>query len=175
MRPLEFRSLLHVGAARRALRRVRQVLRRAGSTVEVVRHVVGGVAGCALVVLGLLQAPPAWRAAHADGVPGTLRITAVDCTGKGPCSRSGDFLGEDGDVVLLDVGLVGAGGDVGDTVAAFYEGDPTQVYGSGWGGTLEAGLMTGGGAAVVGLASLPVVEAVWLRRRPPTGRHARPA
>ena len=46
---------------------------------------------------------------------------------------------------LEGVDLVGAGGDEGDRVPAFYEGDASQVYGYSWRGLLEAALLAGGG------------------------------
>ena len=57
----------------------------------------------------------------------------------------GNFRSEEGYINLEGVDLVGAGGDEGDRVPAFYEGDASQVYGYSWRGLLEAALLAGGG------------------------------
>lgn len=141
--------------------------------MDVSRGVVAAGAGVVLLFLGMSQALPSWRAAHADGVSGVLTVTSVDCAGKGPCSHVGTFTSNDGQIRLAEVELVGDEGEIGQQVPAYYEGDRTRVYGQGWSGVLESVLLTGGGAAFVGGAALPLVEAILLRRRPPTGRHAR--
>ena len=104
-----------------------------------------------------------------------MTLTDVNCGGKGPCFRMGNFRSDDGHVTLVDVELVGAGGDIGDRVVAFYEGDPAQVYGGGWRGLLESALMVAAGLAVIVGGALPLLEVLVLQRRPATGRHARRA
>jgi hypothetical protein len=145
----------------------------AGSAWDCLRKVVVVVVGGVLLWFGAVQAAPAWRAAHADGVRGHVTLTDVNCGGKGPCFRTGNFRSDDGYVTLVDVELIGAGGDIGDRVVAFYEGDPTQVYGGGWRGMLESALMVAAGLAVIAGGVLPLLEVLEIRRRPPTGRHAR--
>lgn len=154
--------------------RVARTLRDgAGTAWEHLRNGAVVVFGCVVLWFGTGQAAPAWRAAHADGVSGEVILTDVNCAGKGPCSRTGNFRSDDGAVNLVDVEIVGAGGRTGDGVPAFYEGDRTQVYGGGWRGMLESTLMVAAGLAVIAGGVLPLVEVLVLRRRPPTGRHAR--
>lgn len=156
--------------------RVRSALSRfdrAGSVWASVRQVVAVLVGVVLLLLGLSQAVPTWRAANEDGVAGELTITYIDCAGKGPCSHIGTFRSNDGRITLTDVELIGDEGEIGDHVPAFFEGDRDQVYGHGWSGLMESVLMAGGGAAFVGGGAMSVMEAVALRRRPSTGRHAR--
>lgn len=132
------------------------------------------VLGCGILWFGSAQMGPAWRAAHADGVSAMLTVTHVSCGGRDGCSRLGDFRSGDGAVTLRAVDLIGADGDVGDRVYAFYEGDEHQVYARSWRGFTEAVLMvTAGAGLLVGGAVWPLLGTWLLRRSPPTGRHAR--
>jgi hypothetical protein len=131
--------------------------------------------GCVFLWLGLEQAGPAWAAAHGSGVTGQLTVTSESCGGKGGCDYSGDFRSDDGRYSFTDVGLVGASGQVGSAVPAYYEGQgdtPDTVYGQGWAGLVESGFFIGFAVLAAGEPLLRLLTVLTGRRRPPSGRHA---
>lgn len=146
--------------------------------VEVVGQVLWRVflvaLGCGLVWFGLYQAGPAWAAAHGRGVTGQVTVTSESC-GKGGCHYSGDFRSDDGRYSFTDVALVGASGQVGSAVPAYYEGQgdtPEAVYGNGWAGLVESGFFIGLAVLTAGEPLLRLLTVLTGRRRPPSGRHA---
>jgi hypothetical protein len=147
--------------------------------VAVVGQVLGRVLlvalGCGLLWFGLHQAGPAWAAAHGRGVTGQVTVTSESCGGKGGCHYSGDFRSDAGGYSFTDVELVGASGQVGSAVPAYYEGQgdtPDAVYGHGWAALVESGFFIGLAVLTAGEPLLRLLTVLTGRRRPPSGRHA---
>jgi hypothetical protein len=134
------------------------------------------ILGCFLLWFALGQVGPTWNAAHGRGVAGSFTVTSEDCGGKGPCTHYGNFRSNDGRYSFTDVELVGDSADVGRSVPALYEGQgepPDSVFAPRWTGLAENAFYL---AIALSLFLEPLgrlLEAVVLRRRPPTGRHAR--
>jgi hypothetical protein len=114
-----------------------------------------------VVVLGVVDVGPEWRAAHGGGVPGSFTVTHSDCA-KG-CMTYGDFTAADGDTridVLLNEGGDGPRREAGTVVAAHDTGDRLGVFPDG--GAQQWGFSVG----FLGLgAAYLVCWSVWLARR----------
>jgi hypothetical protein len=162
----------------RRLDGVRRSVHRISESAPVVfLYRLGGlVLGGGLIWFGGVMVGPAWAAAHGEGTPGTVTVTEIDCSGKGPCAHYGTFRSDDGEYEFSGVNLINGDAEVGERARAFYAGegeDPDEVYGPGWGGFVESGLYLGMGTSFVLFSVGGLLERPMLRRRP-GGRHARP-
>lgn len=85
---------------------------------------------------------PAWRAHQGDGIRGMVTVTQRDCSGRGGCSYTGDFVSDNGKDRRQDVGLASGFSNlaVGVRVVAFDNGDPDNVFPPGGG---EDWILTG--------------------------------
>lgn len=179
MRPMTTpESAAPVPSRRDRLHAVARVARHEWAVARAVLWFIGmAVLGVVGVYAGAVQVTPAWRAAHGQGVPGTVTITSVYCHAKGGCERHGLFRPDSSGQTQGDVELVGVTGDVGDQARVFAESDSSgggRVYGTGWRALTEAGLNLAFGLACLAVAMARAAEPHVLRRNPSTGRHARP-
>lgn len=132
--------------------------------------------GCFLLWFALGQVGPTWNAARGRGIAGSFTVTSEDCGGKGPCAHYGNFRSTDGRYSFTDVELVGDSADVGRSVPALYEGQgdpPDSVFAPRWTGLAENAFYLAIGLSLFLEPLGRLLEAFVLRRRPPTGRHAR--
>jgi hypothetical protein len=166
----------HLGADIDAHPRVAALAHRAPRMGSSLRQVLFAAFGCFILWFSLGQVGPTWNAAHGRGISGSFTVTSEDCSGKGPCHHYGNFRSTDGRHSFDDVEIVGDAADVGKAIPALYEGQgetPDSVFAPGWTGLTENTfyLAIGMGFLLEPLGRL--LGSFALRRRPPTGRHAR--
>lgn len=114
-----------------------------------------------VLIIGLVDVGPGWRAAHGKGVLGTFTVTSQDCH-KG-CMTYGDFASTDGSDTQQDIQLIEGGSSprraIGTRVAALDTNDRLGVYRLGtkdWESSL---------AWALGAAAYLVGWLAWLGRR----------
>ncbi len=149
---------------------------RSRSVATAASQVLFVALGCFLLWFALGEAGPTWNAAHGRGVAGSLTVTAEECGGRGPCHHFGDFRSTDGRYSFTDVELVGDSADLGQSVAALYEGQgerPDSVFAPGWTGLAENAFFLAVALSLFVGPALWLLEGLAVRRGPVTGRHGR--
>jgi len=122
------------------------------------------LAACAAVLYGVLELPPAIRAAAGRGTPGVFVARSVTCDGAG-CTWNGTFESATGRTLRRDVsyGDADPGMHAGSSIPALFPGGGEVVYAArGSAGWIEPALFL-----LIGV----VVIALWLYRGP--GRYLR--
>jgi hypothetical protein len=165
-----------LGAHIKAHPRVAALADRAPRMGSSLRLVLFAAFGCFILWFSLGQVGPTWNAAHGRGISGSFTVTSEDCSGKGPCHHYGSFRSTDGRHSFDDVEIVGDAADVGKVIPALYEGQgepPDSVFAPGWTGLTENTFYLGIGLGFFLEPLGRLLGSFALRRRPPTGRHAR--
>jgi DivIVA domain-containing protein len=99
-----------------------------------------------------------------------VTVTSKDCSGRGGCSYSGDFVSDDGKVQRSGVGLASGFSDlaVGVRVVALDDGDPNNAFPPGGGQDwIYVTLILAGAIGVLGAWIYLVPIGALRRRRPP--------
>ncbi|QFG24277.1 hypothetical protein [Actinomadura sp. WMMB 499] len=128
------------------------------------------VIACVLIVAAVKDARPAYTAQFGSGTPGVFTAREKDCSSRGPCVYSGDFVSDDGGLVREDVALVPGGGvsGVGASTEAVDTGNPRGVYpadgSSDW---LLLTVLGGAGVVVLVLWAIGILRLFRRRKRSP--------